>query len=216
MAKKFNLVGQTFGRLTVIMATDQRKNGYVLWLCKCECQNEVLVRTGDLTSFNTQSCGCYKRERTCEAHTIHGESGSNRTLLYRVWSSMLNRCSDKTQKNYGGRGIKVCEEWRAFIAFRDWALEHGYRKGLEIDRIDNDGDYCPENCRWVTHSDNQRNTRRTRWETINDKTKSLAEWCEINSMSYEVVYQRLVRGWNVVDALTTPVRNNGKGKPKKP
>ena len=92
------------------------------------------------------------------------------------------------------------------MVFRDWALVHDYREDLEIDRIDNDGDYCPENCRWVTRKVNSRNTRRTRWETIDGVTKSLADWCDIYNMSYAVVYRRLVSGWELLDALKRPVQ----------
>jgi len=213
MPKKLDLAGKTFGRLTAIEETDQRKNGKVVWLCSCDCGNEILVRGSDLTSFHARSCGCYKRERAIETNQTHGEAGNNRTRLYSVWATMIRRCSDKTQKNYGGRGIKVCPEWKDFILFRDWAVNHPtYEEGKQIDRIDNDGDYTPENCRWVTHKDNLRNTRRTRWETIDEETKSLAEWCEIYNMPYSVVHQRLSSGWDIVDALTQPVKKNVKTK----
>jgi hypothetical protein len=113
---------------------------------------------------------------------------------------MKQRClnkTDKDYKNYGGRGIKLCKQWHDYVAFKKWALAHGYREDLQIDRINNDGNYTPINCRWVPRKDNLRNTRRTRWETIKGNTKSLAEWCEIYDVSYGTVYARMKRGWNI-------------------
>jgi len=121
---------------------------------------------------------------------------------------MKKRCSNKNDKdyrNYGRRGIKVCKAWHDYRAFKKWALAHGYRENLQIDRIDNDGGYSPKNCRWVTQRENARNTSRTRWITINGKTESLVRWCEIYEVSYILVHRRLARGWDIVDALTRPV-----------
>jgi len=212
MPNKLNLTGQTFERLTVVKEVKRRKNGNVYWWCRCECGKKREVRTDSLTSSNARSCGCYKRDRNSEAHRIHGESGNTKSRLYRIWAGILVRCSQKRFKNYGGRGITVCPEWSDYTVFRDWALAHGYREDLAIDRIDNDGNYCPENCRWVTHKENSRNTRLTRWETIDGVKKSLADWCDIYSMSYPTVYRRLANGWDLVDALTQPVQKCGKTK----
>ena len=206
MPNKLNLTGKIFGRLTFIKEVKQRKNGNVQWLCRCECGKMRRVRTDSLTSSNTRSCGCYKRDRTSEIRRKHGESGNKKSRLYKIWAGVLVRCSHKKFKNYGGRGITGCPEWSDYMVFRDWALVHDYREDLEIDRIDNDGDYCPENCRWVTRKVNSRNTRRTRWETIDGVTKSLADWCDIYNMSYAVVYRRLVSGWELLDALKRPVQ----------
>jgi len=210
MPKKIELMGQTFGRLTVFKEVKKRKNNHVVWLCRCKCGNSKQVRGSGLTSLRTQSCGCYKRERTSEAHKIHGEAGKNETRMYRTWANMIKRCVGNKLKDYGGRGIEVCEAWKKFIVFRDWALAHGYREDLEIDRIDNDGNYCPNNCRWTTRKVNARNTSRTKWFTIDGVRISLPEWCERYNMPYGVVYQRLTRGWDIVKALATPVKNNGK------
>lgn len=212
MPRKIDLTGQVFGRLTVIREIKKRKNNCIVWLCKCECGKTKYVRSGSLASSKTRSCGCYKRERASETHRIHGQSGRNRTRLYKVWGNMIRRCSDKTCKDYRGRGISVCTAWQDFTVFRDWALSRGFREDLQIDRIDNDGNYCPENCRWSTHKDNQRNTRRTRWETMNGETKSLAEWCEIYNTPYSTVHQRLTLGWDLIDALAKPVKKNCRNK----
>ena len=207
-------MGQTFGRLEVIQKSKKRdRHGHILWQCKCRCGKKKNVVTGDLTLMKVKSCGCLRRERAKATRLKHGESGINKTQLYIAWDNMKNRCSNLNDKNYGGRGIKVCKAWKSFIPFRDWALVHDYREGLQIDRINNNGDYKPSNCRWATKKENLRNTRRTRWETMDGETKSLAEWSEQYEMPYKVVYNRLVDGWDLEDALATPVKQY---KPRKP
>lgn len=203
---KLNLIGQTFGRLTVLRKI--RKNNCIFWRCQCQCGKKTTVRGKDLRSLKTRSCGCYQREITSRISRKHGDSGKNGSKLYLVWQSMKYRCSnknDKGYKHYGGRGIKLCKQWHDYRAFKKWALAHGYREDLQIDRINNDGNYTPKNCQWVPHKQNMRNTRRTRWETIKGKTKSLAEWCEIYDVSYKTVHARLERGWDLLDALTRPL-----------
>ena len=111
--------------------------------------------------------------------------------LYNTWKTMIHRCEDEKREKYpiyGGRGIKVCEEWHDIRNFIFWAILNGYKEGLQIDRIDNNGDYCPENCRWVTPKENSRNRRNTVYLTINGQTKSVAEWCEIVKVSAFTVY----------------------------
>ena len=160
MRKKLDLRGQTFGKLTVLRENGRDKHNKVLWLCRCECGNVVTVRGYNLRKGNTKSCGCYRRE----ASTTHG---MRKTHLYSVWTAMLQRvgvykgASEKVKHNYQDRGITVCDEWLVLENFRDWALSHGYSDDLEIDRIDNDKGYCPENCRWVTCKENNNNRRNT-------------------------------------------------------
>ena len=164
MGKKLDLRGQKFGKLTVLRENGRDKHNNVLWLCRCECGNEVTVRCSSLRSEKTTSCGCYQRERTVESHTTHG---MNKTRLYSIWRNMLQRAgafkgaSEDDKLRYQDRGITVCDEWLVFENFRDWALSHGYSDGLEIDRIDNDKGYCPENCRWVSRRENTNNRRNT-------------------------------------------------------
>lgn len=160
MSNKTELTGQRFGRLVVLHEDGRDKWGQALWKCKCDCGSEVTVRGGDLRNGHTTSCGCFHSERI----TKHG---MNKTRLYSVWSGMLKRtgihkgADEGHKRDYRDRGISVCEEWRAFENFRDWALTHGYSDGLQIDRIDNDKGYCPENCRWVTPKENMNNRRCT-------------------------------------------------------
>ena len=164
MGKKLDLRGQPFGKLTVLRENGRDKRNKVLWLCRCECGNVVTVRGDHLRNEHTTSCGCYNRERLAESHTKHGMS---KTRLYRTWRDMLKRAgvhkgaSEEVKHNYQDRGITVCDEWLVFENFRDWALSHGYSDDLEIDRIDNDKGYCPENCRWVTSKENMNNRRNT-------------------------------------------------------
>lgn len=165
MPEKIDMTGRVIGRLVVIRECGRDKGGNVLWLCRCECGNEVTVRGSSLRSENpTTSCGCYQRERVGEAHTTHGES---QTRLYSVWRAMLQRvgvtkgATEKVKHDYKYRGITVFDEWLVFENFRDWALSHGYKDGLQIDRRDNDKGYCPKNCRWVTPKENTNNRRNT-------------------------------------------------------
>ena len=164
MPKKIDLTGQPFGRLVVIREAGRDKHGNVLWLCRCECGNVVIVRGDSLRNEHTTSCGCYNRERVVEAHTTHGMC---KTRLYYVWTDMLQRAGvhkgapEEVKRAYQDRGITVCDEWLVFENFRDWAFSHGYKDDLQIDRIDNDKGYCPENCQWVTPKENMNNRRNT-------------------------------------------------------
>ena len=164
MTEKIDMTGRTVGRLLVIEECGRDAHGRALWRCRCECGNEVTVRGDSLRHEDTTSCRCCKRDRVVEAFTTHGMS---KTRLYSVWQSMLQRvgvykCADeKVKRNYQDRGITVCDGWLVFENFRDWALSHGYKEDLQIDRINNDAGYCPENCRWVTPKENTNNRRNT-------------------------------------------------------
>ena len=164
MPEKIDMTGRHIGRLLVIEECGRDAHGKALWRCRCECGNEVIVRGSHLRQEHTTSCGCYHRERLAEANTTHG---MHKTRLYSVWESMLVRAgvhkgaSEEAKRNYQDRGITVCDEWLVFENFRDWALSHGYKEGLQIDRRDNDKGYCPENCRWVSRRENMNNRRNT-------------------------------------------------------
>lgn len=164
MPKKADMTGRVIGRLLVIEECGRDAHRHTLWRCRCECGNEVIVSGDSLRRGCTTSCGCYKRERVVEANTTHGMC---KTRLYYVWKSMLKRvgvikgASEEDKHNYQDRLITVCSEWLVFENFRDWALSHGYREGLQIDRRDNDKGYCPENCQWVNGRENVNNRRNT-------------------------------------------------------
>ena len=209
-----NLVGMKFGRLTVMdRESPKSKKTKGLWVCKCECGNVIKVNTSDLKSGNTTSCGCKRKETLRQLRTKHGESN---TRLYNVWSDMKKRCYNTKNvdyKNYGGRGITVCDEWMDFQNFYEWAIANGYdetapRGQCTIDRIDVDGCYEPENCRWVDRYIQMNNKRNNRILTYNGESHTLAEWCEIVNIPYNCLKSRLNKlHWSVEKTLTTPTRN---------
>lgn len=151
-----DMTGQTVGEWTVIKRVENGKNGSARWLCRCTCGKERIVEGGTLRAGRSNSCGHYYRSRGNLKH------GGRWTKLYMVWDSMRARCNTTTNKdyeNYGGRGISVCSEWDDFVVFRKWAMSNGYKQGLSIDRIDNDGNYEPSNCRWATAHEQRINQR---------------------------------------------------------
>jgi len=211
MSNVRDLKGQRFGRLVVLYDTGERKNSKVVWHCKCDCGNEVDVIGHNLTSGCTKSCGCYHKERVAEVHTVHGMNRRKEIHpVYRIWSAMLQRCENqdhKYYKNYGGRGIAVCDEWHDPAVFIGWALANGWQKGLQIDRIDNDGNYEPDNCRWVTWKEQAQNRRNNRFITFNGKTQCLADWSREIGITRGTLWQRIYQyHWSIERALTEPVR----------
>lgn len=203
--KLINLVGQKFGRLTVIDRFHTNKH-HTMWLCECDCGNQCVVQGTSLKRGNTTSCGCYKREN---AQKLYSSVRQNDKRLYAVWNGIKQRCRNKNNlsyHNYGGRGINICDEWAdSYEAFYNWAVSAGYKKGLEIDRIDNDGDYCPSNCRFSDHTLQANNKRNVKLWTINGVSKSLAEWCREYDTDYYLVRQRVYKlKWDIEEALSKP------------
>lgn len=201
--KKLNLIGQQFGRLTVAEeAKAYRSPGGQIhrqWTCVCSCGEQSTVRQQHLRNGHTTSCGCASREEK----TTHGMSDSP---AYRSWRCMMSRCyndKDIGWKSYGGRGIKVCDEWHDFLGF---VADMGQPlEGMSIDRVNTDGDYAPGNCRWadrVTQSNNKRNNRRIAFD---GEEKTLTEWARKIEVSPETLKRRLDKGWPIDRALSTPV-----------
>ena len=195
MPKFIYLTGQRYGRLTVIGLDGRNNQGHNMWKCRCDCGNFSRVSVGSLRSGSIKSCGCLQRERTSEASRTHGMSKSR---LYNIWRGMKRRCTNPRSaqySNYGGRGIKVCDEWmKSSSAFFEWAMNNGYRDDLTIDRIDNDGDYEPNNCRWTTMQVQARNSRHAYHVTIDGNTKSGVEWAEDLGISDTTAYKYLRKG----------------------
>lgn len=197
-----DLTNQKFGSLLVIERRGSDEKGQALWLCRCDCGKEKVIRGHDLKQ-GTKSCGC-SRIKNCGLYK-HGLSS---TKLHSTWRSIKDRCYNKKNKSYsfyGGRGIVMCEEWlNEFVSFYDWANANGYKENLTIDRIDPNGNYCPENCRWVDRIKQANNTRRNVYVTINGETKSLPDWCRALGVNQHSVRTRIYKGWDPVLALTTP------------
>lgn len=213
MGRFKDLTGQKFGRLTVIKRAGTSKSGKVLWLCECCCEelNQIITTTSNLVTGNTKSCGCLAKEsasRTGKANTIHGDTD---TRLYRIFRGMKDRCYNKNNKDYaryGGRGIKICTEWlNDYVSFKKWAINNGYQENLTIERKDFDEDYCPENCEWISMSQQQRNKSNNRVMTYNGESKILIEWAEQLNIPYNVLCARInERGHTFEEAINMPYK----------
>lgn len=167
MTKRLDLTGLAFERLTAIEYIASNNAGLALWYCECECGNYAIAIGRELKRGRIKSCGCLRSETRIRENTTHNATG---TKLYKVWCSMRRRCynaNTKDYKWYGGKDIKLCEAWDTdFRNFETWALANGYKNNLTIDRIDSKKDYSPDNCQWLTHSENSRKAAIEMWLKI--------------------------------------------------
>lgn len=201
-----NYDGMRFHNYVVIKRDHQDEKGRYWFLCKCDCGNEFLVRGGDLG--RTKSCGCMTKIILSQKAKTHGGKGSR---LYEEWRHMKDRCYNPKHKSfayYGGRGISVCTEWlNDFAIFRQWAVENGYDETAEymkctLDRKDVNGDYEPDNCRWVDMKAQCNNRRNNHLLKYNGETHTISEWSEITGIKHSTITKRLKRGWSVEETLT--------------
>lgn len=205
-------------RLTPIGESYQKFNGkqnYRYILCKCICGNVKEYLFINIQQNHTKSCGCLNIDKIIQRNTKHNLSQHS---LYKIYTGMKTRCYNSNEliyENYGERGIKICQEWlNSFQIFYDWAIQNGWKNGLEIDRINNDGDYEPKNCRFITHKENCNNKSSNILITIFEETKNIKQWSEDSRcvIPYHTLYYRLKNNWNPEEAIIKPSRNKAERK----
>jgi len=207
MEQALDITGIKYGRLTALKVGPRTRRGRATWLCQCECGSmPKAIDRHQLISGRTISCGCAQREaarQNGKKGITHGHSNSPE---YNVWYSMVGRCEDpknRSYADYGGRGIKVCDSWKSDI--RNFIDSMGIPiPGMTIERKNNNGDYCPENCIWIPRSEQSRNRRNNVWITYNGETKLKGDWCKelgLNNANWD---QKIRNGWTVEEILGTP------------
>lgn len=206
-----DIVGKKFNKLTVLEFHHKKSNpdpkrGYFYYYkCQCDCGNITIVRRERLLRYETISCGCYGKE-------IRKQVLSTKRILshrlYNIWSSMKARCYNincKKYPNYGAKGIIICEKWKTdFDTFYDWAMSNGYQNDLTIDRIDVNGNYEPDNCRWTNSKVQANNRTNNHLITFRKETHTLTQWAKMLGLNRSTLWYRLKRGWTIKRALTTP------------
>lgn len=201
---RINLAGSSFGRWTVI-----KYAGFYRWFCRCRCGEERIVRGGDLRSGDSTSCGCFQKEFAREQETIHG---LEKTSEYRTWINMRIRCHSN-DSHYGGRGITVCERWQN--SFQNFIRDIGRRPSdyHTLERIDNNGNYEPGNCRWATKKEQANNRRSNRYLTHNGVTLTMSQWSDKTGITKTAIASRIHRGWDIARVLSVPTRVTKRSKP---
>jgi hypothetical protein len=192
--KKIDLIGKRFGRWTVIKESEN-KGKNVAWVCLCDCGNKRTCLSYNLLSGKSTNCGCVRRKKLSVIFKKHGGTG---TRLYSIYKSMKQRCYNKNNsayKYYGGKGIVICKNWKNdFSVFRDWALQNKYKENISsIDRINPNGNYCPENCRWVSLKKQQNNKLNSMFVIIDNKKLTIAEWAEKTKTNKQTLYDKFYR-----------------------
>lgn len=207
MSKVKDLTGMKFGRLTAIKIIGQNEHKSNLWLCECDCGNQCITYTTQLLIGKTKSCGCLQKENFLKSVCKHNLSNSR---IYKIWTSIKQRCNGTTLRNkkyYKDKNILVCDEWKNnFIEFYNWSIANGYKEGLTIDRINSNGNYEPNNCRWVDRTVQNNNTSRNKIIEFNNEKHTMAEWSRILNIDYYALQHRIKRGWSTERAFTEPVK----------
>ena len=206
MDQELEFVGKVYGRLKVIRCLS---DGSRKWLCICKCGAKKEIHASNILSGRTKSCGCLRREDSRLKGLAKRTHGMSRTPEHKAWLSMRRRChqpKDMSYKSYGARGIVVCDEWRYSFEsfFRDMGLKPFPNSSL--DRIDNSGNYCKENCRWSDTKTQMNNRRSNRWIEFNGERKTIAEWSAITGLAHSAILKRLNRGLTPSDILTKPLK----------
>jgi hypothetical protein len=202
MGKFVDLTGRRYGALLVLHRTEDviAKNGKhaTMWLCRCDCGKEIKIKPYSLTSGHSKSCGC----------KIIKHGFSHKEALYETWRNMKRRCLDPKNKryaHYGEKGVFVCEEWeKDYSKFREWAYANGYSKELTIDRINNNGNYEPANCRWATPKQQENNMSRNRMLEYEGAVFTMSEWADMLRLPYGTINHRVQRGWTMDEIVNTP------------
>lgn len=198
-----DLSNQKFGKLTAIKIVGTDKSKRKVWLCQCDCGNQTTVVGTYLSSGNTTSCGCIRRELNKTRAIKHGNYNNR---LYKIWYEMKRRCYNKNRKAYkyyGAKGISICDEWlNDYMNFRNWALDNGYNDTLTIERIDYTKNYCPENCTWITQQEQTQNSSHNHYLTLNDKTMTITQWSIYLGMAPKTIRSRLKKGWKLENVLS--------------
>lgn len=199
MPKFNNITGNKYGRLVALCREENNTKNQTMWKFICDCSNIVIKRAGDVTNGKIKSCGCLLKETTSLKNKTHGKSN---TRLYKIWLGMNYRCNDSRcngYKHYGGKGISVCDEWKTFLNFEQWAIDNGYSDNLTIDRIDNSKNYNSENCIWSTMTYQNRHTSRNIvYNGICASDRSI----ELGGTK-NLVNSRLHKGWSIKEAFET-------------
>lgn len=199
MPPRLDLTGMNINGLTFIKRTNEKAGSTYKWVVECYCGVKFITNPTSVKLNKTLSCGCSRKK--------HGDST---TRLYGIWNGMRHRCLDKkhiSYHRYGGRGIKVCEEWdKSYENFKEWAINNGYQEELSIDRIDNDKDYSPSNCKWSSIKEQCNNRENNNRLTFNGVSKTVAEWSVETGLPYNTIHKRILHGWEVEDILTKEKR----------
>ena len=204
MKKEIDITNKKFGRWTAIKFSHKDKNGQHFWLCKCECGTVKTVNKISLLQGKTLSCGCYSKEINIIRSTKHNLS---HTRIYRIYMAIKARCYNEKVlcfKHYGGRGITICDEWKNdFVKFYDWSMNNGHNDTLTIDRINVNGNYEPNNCRWISLQEQFKNRRSNRKYFYKNEEHTISEWSKIKNINYFTLRSRLDRGWDIGKSLET-------------